>query len=277
MHDLVRHILRSRPALAGLICLTLILLAGLLAPVLTADGPWDIVGRPFAAPSFDAYLFGTDTLGRNVLSGVLYGARVSLLIGLVATLASAAIGISVGGVAGLYGGPIDTALMGVTEFFQTIPNFIFAILVVSVFQPSVGSIVAAIALVTWPPIARLTRAEFLVLRQREFVLAALSSGRSIIDIALREILPNALPPIVVMCSLGVATSILLESALSFLGLGDPNLISWGYMIGAGRTVIRQAWWISVFPGIAVALTILAVNLIGEGLNDVLDPKRRERS
>jgi peptide/nickel transport system permease protein len=246
------------------------------APLLTKSGPWDLVARPFLPPSFAGHLLGTDTLGRDVLSGVLYGARISLLIGMVATLTSAAIGISIGGIAGLHGGRIDTVLMGVTGFFQTIPTFIFAILVVAVFQPSIASIVAAISLVTWPPIARLTRAEFLTLRQREFVLAALSSGRSIYDIAVREMLPNALPPIVVMCSLGVATSILLESALSFLGLGDPNLISWGYMIGAGRTVIRQAWWISVFPGIAVALTLLAVNLIGEGLNDALDPKRRER-
>jgi peptide/nickel transport system permease protein len=261
-------------AMAGFMFLLVVALAAMFAPLLSNVGPWELVGRPFLPPSFSGHLLGTDTLGRDVWAGVLYGARISLLIGLVATLVSGAIGLLIGAAAGWHGGKIDAVLMGVTGFFQTIPSFIFAILVVAVFQPSVVSIVAAIALVSWPPIARLTRAEFLTLRQREFVLAALSSGRSIHDIALREILPNALPPVIVMCSLGVATSILLESALSFLGLGDPNLISWGYMIGAGRNVIRQAWWISVFPGIAVALTLLAVNMVGEGLNDALDPRRR---
>ncbi|MBN8980999.1 MAG: ABC transporter permease [Rhizobiales bacterium] len=275
MIKLSKTLKNNRAATVGLIGLLILILIAAFAPWIAPYDPWDLVGRPFAHPSFDSFILGTDTLGRDVLSGILFGARISLFISLVATIVSAILGVTVGAIAGLCGGKIDTLLMSVTEFFQTIPSFFLAILLVAIFQPSVASIVFAIAIVTWPPIARLTRAEFLALRNREYVLAAISSGRSQLDIALREILPNALPPIIVMSSLGVATSILMESALSFLGLGDPNLISWGYMIGAGRTVIRQAWWISVFPGIAVVATVLAVNTIGQGLNDILDPKQSE--
>ncbi len=182
------------------------------------------------------------------------------------------IGVSIGATAGYYGGRIDDALMRVTEFFQTIPNFILLIVLVALFTPSVASIVVAIGLVSWPPVARIVRGEFLSLRAREFVQAAILVGESDLRIIVTQILPNALSPIIVSASLLVATSILLESALSFLGLGDPNLMSWGYMIGAARTVIRRAWWMSVFPGLAIVLTVLALNLIGDGLNDALNPR-----
>jgi len=168
-------------------------------------------------------------------------------------------------------------LMRFTEFFQTIPNFALAIVLVAIMQPSITSIVLAIAIVSWPPVARLVRAEFMSLRNREYVEAARLVGQSNTTIILRQILPNTLSPIIVLASLMVATAILLESALSFLGLGDPNVMSWGYMIGAARTVIRQAWWLSFFPGLAILLTVLALNLVGEGLDDALNPKlSRER-
>ncbi len=167
--------------------------------------------------------------------------------------------------------------MRFTEFFQTIPNFALAIVLVAIMQPSITSIVLAIALVSWPPVARLVRAEFMSLRHREYVEAARLVGQTNSTIILRQILPNTLSPIIVLASLMVATAILLESALSFLGLGDPNVMSWGYMIGAARTVIRQAWWLSFFPGVAILLTVLALNLVGEGLDDALNPKlSRER-
>ena len=166
--------------------------------------------------------------------------------------------------------------MRFTEFFQTVPSFALAIVLVAIFEPSIQSIIAAIAIVSWPPVARLVRGEVLSLRSREYVEAAILSGQTSLTIILRQVLPNTISPIIVLASLMVATAILLESSLSFLGLGDPNLMSWGYMIGAARTVIRQAWWLSFFPGVAILLTVLALNLIGEGLNDALNPRLARR-
>jgi len=181
-----------------------------------------------------------------------------------------------GGLAGYYGGWIDDLLMRVTEMFQTIPSFVFAILLVAIMKPSIESIVIAIAVVSWPAVARLVRGEFLSLRHREFVQACHTVGMSDIRIMLGEILPNCLSPIIVTGSLMVATAILIESGLSFLGLGDPNIMSWGFLIGAGRTVLRSAWWVCTFPGVAILMTVLAINLVGEGLNDALNPRLRER-
>jgi len=203
---------------------------------------------------------------------VIYGARISLLIGLVSTVVALLIGVTLGAVAGYFGGWIDAALMRFTELFQAVPSFALAIVLVAIFQPSVNSIVVAIAIVSWPPVARLVRSEFLTLRQRDFVQAALLAGQSTPRIILTQILPNAMSPIIVMASLMVATAILLESSLSFLGLGDPNQMSWGYMVGAARTVLRQAWWMALFPGLAIVLTVLALNLVGEGLSDGLNTR-----
>ncbi|WP_111411970.1 ABC transporter permease [Billgrantia lactosivorans] len=270
---------QNRGALVGLVILLAIVLMAILAPLLYPDSPWRMVQRPFLPPlELEGFPLGTDTMGRDVAAGLMHGAWVSLLIGLVSTAVALLIGVPLGAVAGYYGGLIDDALMRFTEFFQTIPNFALAIVLVAIMQPSVVSIVLAIAIVSWPPVARLVRAEFMSLRHREYVEAARLVGQTHRTIILRQILPNTLSPIIVLASLMVATAILLESALSFLGLGDPNVMSWGYMIGAARTVIRQAWWLSFFPGVAILLTVLALNLVGEGLDDALNPKlARERS
>ena len=270
---------QNRGALIGLIILLAIILMAILAPLIFPESPWRMVQRPFLPPlEVEGFPLGTDTMGRNVAAGIMHGAWVSLLIGLVSTLVALMIGVPLGAIAGYYGGLLDDALMRFTEFFQTIPNFALAIVLVAIMQPSVTSIVLAIALVSWPPVARLVRAEFMSLRNREYVEAARLVGQTNSTIILRQILPNTLSPIIVLASLMVATAILLESALSFLGLGDPNVMSWGYMIGAARTVIRQAWWLSFFPGLAILLTVLALNLVGEGLDDALNPKlSRERS
>ncbi|MFY0988854.1 ABC transporter permease [Halomonas sp. C05BenzN] len=270
---------QNRGALVGLIILVAIILMAILAPFLFPESPWRMVQRPFLAPlEVEGFWLGTDTMGRNVAAGLMHGAWVSLLIGLVSTTVALAIGVPLGAIAGYYGGLVDDALMRFTEFFQTIPNFALAIVLVAIMQPSIVSIVLAIAIVSWPPVARLVRAEFMSLRHREYVEAARLVGQTNRTIILRQILPNTLSPIIVLASLMVATAILLESALSFLGLGDPNVMSWGYMIGAARTVIRQAWWLSFFPGVAILLTVLALNLVGEGLDDALNPKlARERS
>jgi len=269
---------QNRGALVGLVILLVIIAMALLAPLLFPESPWRMVQRPFLPPfSQEGFPLGTDTMGRNVAAGLMHGAWVSLLIGLVSTSVALLIGVPLGAIAGYYGGWIDDVLMRITEFFQTIPNFALAIVLVAIMQPSVTSIVLAIALVSWPPVARLVRAEFMSLRHREYVEAARLIGQSNTTIILRQILPNTLSPIIVLASLMVATAILLESSLSFLGLGDPNVMSWGYMIGAARTVIRQAWWLSFFPGVAILLTVLALNLVGEGLDDALNPKlSRER-
>ena len=276
MKDVLHSFARNPGALAGLGFLILVLLVAIFASVLFPASPWQMAGTPFMPPEQGGFLLGSDSLGRDVAAGIAYGSRVSLLIGAVSTLVSLAIGIGLGALAGYAGGFVDDAVMRVTEFFQTIPSFILAVVLVAIFSPTLYSIVGAIALVSWPPVARVVRAEFRTLRGREFVQAAEVLGRSRAAIIFREILPNALPPVIVLGSLMIASSILLESALSFLGLGDPNLMSWGFMIGAGRSVIQMAWWVSVFPGIAIFLTVLALNLVGEGLGDALDPRLARR-
>ncbi|WP_295545672.1 ABC transporter permease [uncultured Pseudacidovorax sp.] len=268
-----RRFCRNKGAVFGLVVLVLLALMVAFGPLLATNDPWDMVQSPFLRPGQEAgFLMGTDTMGRDIFSGVVRGARISLLIGVVSTVVSLLIGVGLGAVAGYFGGWIDATLMRFTELFQAVPSFALALVLVAIFQPSVGSIVTAIALVSWPPVARLVRGEFLTLRQRDFVAAAQLAGQSTPRIILTQILPNATSPIVVMASLMIASAILLESSLSFMGLGDPNQMSWGYMVGTARTVLRQAWWMAVFPGLAIVLTVLALNLVGEGLNDGLNTR-----
>ncbi|TNC11470.1 ABC transporter permease [Methylobacterium terricola] len=270
--------LRHPGAVIGLVILVLVVAAALLAPVLYPTSPWRMVQRPFVPPfTLERVPLGTDALGRDIAAGLMHGAGVSLIVGLVSTLAALLIGVPLGALAGYLGGRVDDALMRFTELFQTVPSFALAIVLVAILQPSLSSMILAIALVSWPPVTRLVRGEVLSLRSREYVQAAIVTGQTTFTILRREVLPNTLSPIVVLASLMIATAILLESSLSFLGLGDPNRMSWGYMVGAGRTVIRQAWWITAFPGLLILLTVLALNLIGEGLNDALNPRlSRER-
>lgn len=264
---------QNRGAFVGFVIVVIVALSALLSPLLYPVDPWQMVGPAFLAPFQNgSLLLGTDMLGRDVAAGVLHGARVSIMVGIVATLIACFIGIVFGALAGFYGGLVDDVLMRVTEIFQTLPTFVVAIVLVAIFEPSINSIIIAIAMVTWPPIARLVRGEFLSLREREFVQAAIVIGQPNLRIIATQIFPNTLSPVIVMGSLMVATAILLESGLSFLGLGDPNQMSWGFMIGASRTMIRQAWWMSFFPGLAILLTVLALNLVGEGLNDALNPR-----
>jgi peptide/nickel transport system permease protein len=269
----IRRFMRNKGAVIGVLVMLIVVIVALLGPWLATNDPWSMVQQPFLRPWTEpGFALGTDTLGRDILSGMIYGARISLLIGAVSTVAALLIGITLGAIAGYFGGVIDSALMRFTEIFQAVPSFALAIVLVAIFQPSVGSIVTAIAIVSWPPVARLVRGEFLTLRQRDFVQAALLAGESTPRVILTQILPNAMSPIIVMASLMVATAILLESSLSFLGLGDPNQMSWGYMVGSARTVLRQAWWMALFPGLAIVLTVLALNLVGEGLSDGLNTR-----
>ena len=199
-----------------------------------------------------------------------------MLIGSLASLTATVIGVVVGAFAAYFGGWVDEILTRLTELFQTIPNILFIMTIVAILGQTIGNITVAIGVVMWPPIARLTRGEFLALRDREFVQACRSMGMGDLAIMAGEILPNALPPVIVLSSLIIGSSILFESAISFLGLGDPNVASWGALIGDGRTLIRRSWYICAIPGLAIMFTVLAMNLIGDGLNDALNPKLRDR-
>lgn len=267
----------------GFIAVLFLVIVGslsLLAPVLFPDGPWRMVARPFTLPfQSTKHLLGTDALGRDMLTMMVYGARTSLGIGLVSTVVAVLLGLTIGGAAGFMDGRVDSFLMRATEMFQTVPNFALALLLIAVYSPSITSVVVAISVVSWPPVARLARAEFLSLRRREFVQAALLSGQSNLRVAVTQVLPNALSPLIVMSALMVSMAILFESALSFLGLGDPNVVSWGYLIGAARAVISQSWWLTFMPGLAIMLTVVAISIIGDAISDSQDPyfERRETS
>jgi peptide/nickel transport system permease protein len=268
-----RRYCRSRTGVVGLVILTLIILMAIVGPSLYPIDPWDMVSRPLQWPSFGTEApLGSDILGRDVLSGLVNGARVSLVIGVSATAAAVLIGVTVGALAGYFRGTIDDVLMRITEVFQTIPNFLFVILLVAVFHPSVFTITAAIAIVSWPAVARLVRGQFLSLRQRAFVESCVVIGMSTPRIIFTQILPNCIAPVIVTSSIMVATAILIEAGLSFLGLGDPNVMSWGAMIGFGRQSLRTAWYLTLIPGVAIQLTVLSISFVGEALNDTLNPR-----
>ncbi len=248
-----------------------------VAGTLFPGDPLALAGRPLQWPAENArFWLGTDNSGRDIAAQIFHGSRISLLIGLVATSIAVGIGIVIGAVAGYYGGAVDTILMRITEAFQTLPNFLLLLLLVAVFGSNLMTVTIAIGVVSWPAPARLTRAEFLSLRNREFVEACRTLGLRDTQIIFREILPNALPPIIVYASVVMAVAILLESALAFLRLSDPNVASWGNLIGLGRDVLRTQWFVSAIPGLAILTTVLAVSLVGQGLNDALNPRLRRR-
>lgn len=264
---------RRVPDAAGLMLGATLLVAMFLmaaaGPVVYRSDPWTISGSRFVAPNAAAPL-GRDHLGRDVLAGVIQGSRISLAVGIAATGMILVIGTVIGALAGYCGGALDEALMRITEFFQSVPAFLFAMVVVVVFAPSFATIITAIGVANWAATARLVRAQFLSIKEREFVLAARALGVPGRRIILREILPNSLSPIVVNTALTVGSSILFETGLSFLGLGDPNVMSWGYMLSASRPYLRQAWWSVTFPGLAIFVTVLGLNLMGDGLNAALN-------
>ena len=273
----LRRYLRSPAAVAGLVLLLLVVAMALSAPWVFPRDPLSLAGRPLQWPGANPrFWLGTDNTGRDIAAQIFHGARVSLLIGLVATAISIGIGIVIGALSGFYGGWVDTVLMRITEAFQTLPNFILLLVLVAVFGSDIQTVTVAIGIVSWPPSARLTRAEFLSLRSREFVQACRVLGMRDARIIFREILPNALPPVVVYASVIMAVAILLESALAFLNLSDPNVPSWGNLIGAGKNVLRVQWYVSAIPGVAILMTVLAVSLVGQGLNDALNPRLKTR-
>ncbi|SHE32002.1 peptide/nickel transport system permease protein [Lampropedia hyalina DSM 16112] len=270
-------LLRNPAAWVGLVILAFILLLATVGHWVFPGDPWDMVAAPMLWPGEDAsHPLGSDSMGRDLATGLVSGASVSLLVGLVSTLISTIVGIGVGMLAGYFRGRTDAILLRVIEVFQTVPNFVLAVVLVAVFRPSVATVVWSIGIVSWPPTARLVRSEFLQLREREFVQAARATGMGHWRIIFREILPNALPPVVVVATLSIAYAIQTEAALAFLGLGDPNVMSWGTIIGSGREQVVDAWYICGLPGILIVLTVLAFNLLGEGINDAFNPYLRQK-
>lgn len=273
----LRRFLRHPAAAAGAAVLLALLATALLADWLAPRPPLRIVGRPELWPFTDPrFPLGTDALGRDIFAIIVHGARTAIGIGIVAALISTGIGVAIGALAGYFGRWIDDALMRATEILQSVPNLIVVLAVVAVLGPEIETIVLTIGLVSWTSVARMVRGEFLALREREFVLACRAAGMTDRRIIFAEILPNALPPVIVYASFLVSAAILFEAALAFLGLSDPTIASWGRLIGEGRQTLRTAWFIAAIPGIAIVVTVLALNLIGDGLNDALNPRLRDR-
>ena len=266
--------IRNRSTIAGLVLIALVLAMTLVVPAFYPVDPFDIVWRPLAPPGqAPAVPLGSDFVGRDVLAGIVHGGRASLAVGASAAAICLIIGIAVGAASGFYGGLVDEGLMRIAEFFQVLPALLFAMALVSLFGASLVTIAVAIGVVSWPPVARLTRAEFLRIRELDYVRASRAIGAPDRRLIWRVILPNALPPLIVAATLTVGAAILFEAGLSFLGLGDPNAMSWGLMIGANRDFMLEAWWAVTLPGLAIFVTVLGVSLIGDGLTDALDPKR----
>ena len=268
---------RNVPAVAGALALAVIAGATLWGTLVFEGDPFDIVWAPHERPGAAAdFPLGTDYLGRDIVAGLLAGGGPTLAVGLSAAAITMVIGVTMGALAGFYGGWADNLLMRVTEFFQVLPALLFAMVLVTLFSPTLFTIAMAIGVVSWPQTARLARAEFLRIRELEYVAAARAAGAGNARIIWRVILPNALPPLIVSATLTIGVAILFEAGLSFLGLGDPNVMSWGLMIGANREYILDAWWPVTFPGLAIFATVFSVSLVGDGLNDAFNPRLRER-
>ncbi len=270
--SLLRRLLAtSGLPVAGTLVIAVVLLA-LFAPLVAGHDPYVGGADALLPPLSKNHPLGTDDLGRDIWAELAFGARVSLIVGVVTAASGLVIGVAVGALAGYAGGVLDAILMRVSEFFQTLPRFVLALIVIALFGPGITKVIVVISILSWPQTARVVRASFASLRGAVFVDAARIGGMRPLTVMAQEILPNALAPIIVMGSLDVATAILLEAGLGFFGLGDPNLISWGGMLNEAQQYLRSAWWMALFPGLAIALTVLGFNLLGDALNECLDPR-----
>lgn len=274
--DAMSMFARNKPAVVALFFLILIIAGGIFGPMFYTTDPYDMVWAPFSEPGQEGFLFGTDYLGRDIFAGILHGTRVSLLVGASAALMTVLIGVTVGALAGFFRGWVEEVLMRITEFFQVLPTLLFSMVIVALFGATLPMITIAIGAVSWPAVARITRAEFLRIRELEYVTASRASGAKNMKLIFKVILPNALPPIIVQAALMVGSAILFEAGLSFLGLTDPNIVSWGQIIGSNRPYILDASYTVTFPGLAIFFTVLCLSLVGDGLNDALNPKLRQR-
>lgn len=250
----------------GLVAFTVLL--ALLAPLLAPADPFVLAGPALAPPSL-AHPLGTDALGRDLLSGIVYGARTSLLVAAAVGLVAALLGVGIGMLAGYRGGLLDDALMRLAELFQVVPRFFLAVLAVALFGPGLDRIVLALGITSWPVLARVVRTEVLSLRDREFVRAAEAAGATEARVLLHELLPNVLPSALVVLGLLLGQVLLVEASLGFIGLGDPNAVSWGMLAGQAQSFLRAAWWLPLFPGLAITIAVLGLNLLADALSAAL--------
>lgn len=267
-----RRFRRSRTALVGLGIIVLLYVVMLLAPLIAPYGPAEQIFVRFLPPSTENWL-GTDRLGRDILSRILFGARISLTIGFVATAISIVVGTAIGSVAGFIGGRTDALLMRFTDLFLAFPRLVLLILIVALFGRSITILILVLGLTQWPAVTRIVRGDVLSVREREFIQAAHALGFSRARVLLRHVIPNVLGPVIVAATLGIGNTIVLEAGLSFLSLGPmPPTPTWGAMIEGGRDVLISSWWVSTFPGLAIVVVVLAFNLVGDGLRDAFDPR-----
>jgi peptide/nickel transport system permease protein len=264
---------RNPLSLTGCIVVLVLVSIALLAPFIAPYDPTAINVHDVLSPPCKAHLFGTDELGRDLFSRIIWGSRVSLKVGFVAVGIAILTGTLVGALAGFYGGATDAVLMRFVDIMLAFPTFFLILAVIAILEPNIFTIMVVIGITGWMDVARLVRAEFLTIKQRDFISAARATGMSDARLILRHILPNALSPVFVAATFGIAGAILIESGLSFLGLGvQPPEPSWGNILTAGKDNIEVAWWLSLFPGIAILITVLSYNLVGEGLRDAIDPR-----
>lgn len=275
MKDLFKRVARHHLALAGLIILIPMFFCALFAPLIAPHDPIEPdIKNILAGPSF-AHPFGTDTLGRDVLSRVIYGTRISLLVGFVSVGIAILIGMILGAISGYYGGIIDEVMMRFVDLMMCFPTFFLILAVIAILEPSIWNIMIVIGLTSWMNTARLVRAEILSIKNKEYVMAAKAQGLGESRIIFRHVLPNAVSPVYVVATLGIGGAILTESALSFLGIGvQPPTPSWGNILTQAKDNIEVAWWLSLYPGLAIFFTVMGYNLLGEGLRDIFDPRRK---
>jgi len=271
-----RTFARNRLSVCGGVVVAVLVALAACAPVLAPWDPHKPDTRKILTPPSRSHWLGTDQLGRDVFSRVLYGARVSLAVGFVSVGIAALIGILLGAVAGYHGGIVDGSIMRLVDLMLVFPRFFLLLAVLAFLQPSIWTIMAVIGLTGWMGVARLVRAEFLTLKEREFVIWSESVGASALRVIARHILPNAMAPVLVAMTLGIPAAILTESGLSFLGLGvQPPFATWGNILNDGKDAIEIAWWMTLYPGLAILITVLSYNLLGEGIRDALDPRLRQ--
>lgn len=276
---LFRKLLKSKTGIVGLLIIVLVVITAIFAPAIAPHDPaeqnYEAMSQPPAWLDGGAteYLLGTDNLGRDILSRIIFGTRISLIVGLVAVMLAGATGLIIGLISGYFGGVFDTIFMRLTDAFLAIPSILFSLVMLTVTGPGVGTLVIALGLTNWMTYARLVRGEVLSTRERDYVKAARSIGVTNINIITRHILPNVFSSFIVVSTLTVATTIILEASLSFLGLGiQPPIVSWGVMLSDGRNYLATNWWIATFPGIAITITVLGIIFLGDWLRDVLDPR-----
>ena len=269
---IVQGLLRNGAGVASALFIVFLVLVALFGPVIYSGDPLAISDSPMLHPG-GSHLLGTDDLGRDVLAELVYGVRVSLFVGCVAAFAATVMGTLFGAIAGYAGGWVDTTIMRIAEFFQVMPTFILAVVIVALLGPGLLRVVAVIALLSWPQTARIARGEVLRVSQLDFVNGVRCLGVPEWRILFREIMPNAIGPVLALGTLIVGYAILLEASLSFLGLSSPDIVSWGRILSVGQRFLFSAWWLSVFPGLAIFATVLAFNLLGDALGDLLNPRR----